>query len=239
MRARSREDRRCDGRRGSRSREDRRCDGLRRARSGEDRRCDGLRRARSREDRRCDGRKGARSREDRLCDGRKGARSREDRRRDGFIPNSGDSARLGLPTDADRCGANSSDTLGIPPRPRLPLDALGDGRRRSESPPFGISPPPALQAVPLARNARSSVVRPGRPAYRLQVSDAMRDWFNSALSANSARSKARLHGPLGSDRGPPGEARRTPIGRSRGDEIDGGDVDRIGRPTRSKAGSWR
>jgi predicted transposase YdaD len=67
------------------------------------------------------------------------------------IPNSGDSARLGLPTDADRCGANSSDTLGIPPRSRLPLGALGDGRRRSESPPFGIRrdprPPPRLRLV--------------------------------------------------------------------------------------------
>ena len=50
---------------------------------------------------------------------------------DEMIPSSGDSARLGLSADV----ANSSDTLGNPPRSRLPLDV----RSRSESPPFGRS----------------------------------------------------------------------------------------------------
>ena len=57
----------------------------------------------------------------------------------GLIPNSGESARLGLPADVERRVANSSDTRGNPPRSRLSPDALGDVRRRAESPSVGIT----------------------------------------------------------------------------------------------------
>jgi hypothetical protein len=73
-----------------------------------------------------------------------------------LTPKSGDSTRLGLPTDVDRCGTNSSDTLGIPPRSSLLLDAFGDARTRSESPPFGVSRPLAPPTVPVARQPKGA-----------------------------------------------------------------------------------
>jgi cytochrome P450 len=74
----------------------------------------------------------------RLGSGRAGddvlARLAAGRGADGLTPASGQ------PADADRGGASASDTLGDPPRSRLPTDPRGDRPRRSEPPPFGMTP---------------------------------------------------------------------------------------------------
>jgi hypothetical protein len=86
-------------------------------------------------------------------------------------------------------------------------------QRRAASPEFGIRPPPALPAVPFARNARSPVARPGRPAYG-PVRAIRREAGFTLRSLRALRDpNAPLHGPLGSVPAPSAEALR--MGRSR------------------------